>query len=109
MAELKEGLIAAIIVEKAKAKTQDEWEKQMAPAFERACQMLSQNPGFKGMLAFWNTENNGDVVMMGLWDSLEKRMNYEGASASSVRELFNPLFEEIPKRPRYVLTHSYTP
>ncbi len=109
MPELKEGTIAAVIVEKAKAKSQEEWERQVAPVWKQACQLLGQNPGFKGILVFWSKENNGDVIMMGLWDSLEKRMNYEDSSAKSVQGLFNPLFQKTPKRPRYVLTHSYTP
>ena len=108
MLELKEGMVAGIIKARAKVRTKGEWQKSVDDRWGKAYQALHVNPGFKALVAFWDTEDSGDVLIMGLWENLDARLNYEATAAASVRELFNPLFEEIPKRHRYVITHSQT-
>lgn len=109
MPDLHKGMVAGVIMEKAKARTREEWERELSKVWDEACRRIEKTPGFKGMLAYWDISNSGNVIMMGLWEDRDRRMNYEGTTAQSVRDLFNPLFEDVPDRPRYVITHSHGP
>ena len=109
MLELKKGMTAGVICDRVKVKTRAEWEKNVDAIWDKAFKILKTVPGFKGEIAFWDNENTGDVIIMGLWENLEARLNYEATAAPSVRALFGPLFAKNPERHRYILTHSNIP
>lgn len=107
--EVKAGMVAGTILKRSNVKTRDDWQKTVDELGPEACKLLSQKPGFRGLLWFWNNDDSGDVIMMGLWEGLEQRLNYEDSIAQSVREITNTLFDGLPNRPRYVLTHCHPP
>ena len=103
---LESGNVAAMLVARAKAKTREEWEAGVAKIWDEAVNELRGNPGFKGLLALWNNDRPGYVSVIGLWDNMEHRLAYEARSASRVRALFNALFQEVPDRPRYIISRA---
>ena len=103
---MEAGNIAAMLMVKAKAENRGEWEASVHAIWEDAITELRTNPGFKGLVALWNNDDSGQVAVIGLWDNLERRMAYEARSADKVRGFFNPLFQEVPDRPRFVVTRA---
>ncbi len=108
MVELVKGNVAAIFMAQAKSKTEAEWEKDVEGVWDEAVEILKSNRGFKGLLALWNHGNTGEVCIIGLWEDIETRLNYEATTAQAVRDLFNAIFEAVPNRPRFVVSGSYT-
>ena len=108
MVELVKGNVAAIFTAQAKAQTEAEWEKDVESVWDEAVEILKSNRGFKGLLALWNHGDNGEVCIIGLWEDIETRLNYEATTAQAVRDLFNSIFTAVPNRPRFVVTGSYT-
>jgi hypothetical protein len=104
---LDSGNVAAVLMARARAATREEWEAGVAKIWDEAVAELQTNDGFKGLLALWNSDRPRSVSVMGLWDTMEHRLAYEARSAASVRAFFNPLFEEVPDRPRYIVTNAF--
>ena len=103
---MEAGNIAAMLMAKAKAANRREWEASVHGIWDQAVTELRTNPGFKGLVALWNNDDSGQVAVIGLWDNLEHRLAYEARSADKVRGFFNPLFQEVPERPRFVVTRA---
>jgi hypothetical protein len=104
---LDPGNVVAVLVARAKVRTQEEWETAVAGIWDQAVAELRSNSGFKGLLALWSDDRERGVSVVGLWDTMEHRLAYEARSATAVRGLFNALFEEVPERPRFVVTNAY--
>jgi len=104
---LEYGNVAAVLMARSRAGTREEWEAGVAKIWDQIVAELQTNEGFKGIVALWNSDRARSVSVWGLWDTMEHRLAYEARSAESVRGLFNPLFEEVPDRPRYIVTNAF--
>ncbi|MBI2871644.1 MAG: antibiotic biosynthesis monooxygenase [Chloroflexi bacterium] len=100
------GNVYALAGGTTKATTREEWERALAQVWDRASRAISGARGFRSMRAMWNTENNRQAIIMGEWETLADRLNYEATVASEVRSTFNPLFVEMPLRPKYVVVRE---
>ena len=107
MPDLKPGAVAALFTAQAKATNREAWERDVEGVWDRAVDLLRQNPGFKGIVTLWNNDDSREVCVIGLWEDLETRLAYERGNASDVRDLFNGIFQAVPHRPRFVVTRSY--
>ena len=108
MLEFKPGMVASIFRARSRTGSREEWEQGVAGVWDEAVEELKSNPGFHGLVTWWNNDDSGDVIIMGIWENLEDRLNYEARSGPKVQGLFNALLEEVPQRPRYVVTRGYT-
>ena len=103
---MEAGNVVALLTAQAKARTQEEWEEAVKGIWEEALQGLSSNPGFKGLVALWNSDSPGQVIIYGIWENMERRLAYEARSSAYVRSLFNPLFQQVPDRPRFIVSRA---
>ena len=103
---MEAGTIAAMLMAQAKVRTREEWEEAVEGIWQDALQELRSNPGFKGLVALWNSDDSGQVAVIGLWDDMEHRLAYEARSAAHVRGLFNALFQQVPDRPRFIVSRA---
>ncbi len=103
---MEAGNVAAILFAKAKVKSRAEWESAVAGIWDDTVAEVRSNPGFIGILTLWNSDDSGQVSVIGVWESMEHRLAYEARSAEYVRGLFNPLFEAVPDRPRYIISSA---
>ena len=103
---LEEGMIVALFHAKAKAKTQEEWDKALAKVWDDSVSMLKSQKGFVGMKALWSIDDSGEVVVMGIWENLVDRLAYESTLAGKVRANIETTLEKRPERPKYVVLKS---
>jgi quinol monooxygenase YgiN len=103
---MKPGNIVVFFFARAKAKDRDEWEAQLEKVWPEAVRELQSNPGFLGSSAMWDIDKPGRVAVIGQWESMEHRLAYESRSSPKLREVFNTLFQDIPERPRLVVSQS---
>src|SRR4051812_31488872 len=78
---LERGNVAAVLRARAKASTQQEWEADVAQIWDQVVAELQTNPGYRGALALWNSDEPGTVLVIGLWESMAHRLAYEARSA----------------------------
>ncbi|MCI0770200.1 MAG: antibiotic biosynthesis monooxygenase [Chloroflexi bacterium] len=103
---METGNVAALFTVQGKLPTQAEWEAALDANWDDAVEELRSNPGFKGIVALWNSDDSGEVAIIGLWENMERRLAYEARSAEKVRALFDPLFQSVPNRPRFIVSRS---
>ena len=103
---MRKGNVIAIATARAKARTRQEWEKAVEGVWADAVRELRANAGFMGLLALWNNDDSRQASVIGVWDTMEHRMAYEARSSTYVRGLFNAIFEEVPQRPRWIITKA---
>lgn len=105
--ELKEGTIVAMFRAKAKAKSRDEWRKELDKFWDEDVSIIKTQKGFVGMRALWALDDSGEVVLMGIWDNLEDRLAYEQGVAKKVRSKMEATLEGgRPERPKYVVVKA---
>lgn len=105
--EMKKGMVSGVLLERSKARSREEWEAMAGDLGKEAAEILSNRPGFQGIMWFWDNSNSGDVLMFGVWEGLDTRVSYEDSMAEAIRSKINPLFEKKPVRPQFTLTHCY--
>ena len=103
---MQQGDVVALFVIQSRFDSKETWEAALDGIWVQAVQELENNPGFKGIVAVWDSDGSGVAGIMGIWDSLEHRLAYEARSAEKVRALFNPLFSDVPQRPRFVVSRA---
>jgi heme-degrading monooxygenase HmoA len=86
--------------------TQEDWEARLGEMWDGAMADLSTHPGFMGAIALWNTEEVGTATILGFWDTMEHRLNYEADSANTRSTFFDRLYAERPTRTRYLVSRS---
>lgn len=104
---MQTGNVAAILTAHAKAHSRKDWEQAVEQLWPQALGELSKNPGFLGLITLWNNDDSREVAVIGLWDTMEHRMEYEGRSSEYVRGLFNNLFQSVPDRPRFIVSKAF--
>lgn len=103
---MQKGNVIAIASACAKAGTRQAWETAVDRVWADAIRELRTNPGFMGLVAVWNDDDSRRASIIGVWDTMEHRLAYEARSSTYVRGLFNDIFEEVPQRPRWVVTRA---
>ncbi|MCH8189797.1 MAG: hypothetical protein IIC80_00415 [Chloroflexi bacterium] len=58
---METGNVAALFTVQGKHPTQAEWEAALDANWDDAVEELRSNPGFKGIVALWNSDDSGEV------------------------------------------------
>ena len=103
---LEKGMIVALFHARAKAKTHEEWDRDLGEVWDDTAAILKNQKGFVGMKALWAIDDSGEVIVMGIWDNLADRLAYESTVAGKVRASIETTLEKRPERPKYVVVKS---
>ena len=100
---MNQGVVGALAFGKAKAKTQEEWAKDLERIWDRSTGMLLKQKGFRGLRAFWAVDGSRDTMVMGIWETMEDRMAYERSISPGVQGAFDEILEAPARRQKFVL------
>ena len=103
---IKLGHIVAILSARSYAATRAAFERDMAKVWEEATGVLAGRPGFVAAHALWSIEGTRDAKVLGVWNTLDARLSYEGSVAGHVRGRFESLLEPPYPRPKYAVVKS---
>ena len=97
------GFVIAEASGRAVAKTEVEWNQDVAKVWDAQLAELQTHEGFVGAIAFWKQDDSGIGLIFGFWDGIEHRLAYEKRSANA-RAIVSGLWHGTPTRARYTIS-----
>jgi len=70
--------------------------------------VLLRQKGFLGLRALWCSDNSGEVIVMGIWDTMANRLAYEASVAKGVRGAFEETMQGPALRKKYLVVKRTT-
>ena len=97
------GMVAALAYGKAKARASEGWARDLEKVWDRSTGVLLKQKGFLGLRCLWCSDDSGEVIILGMWDTMAHRLAYEASVSKGVRGAFEETMQGPARRLKYIV------